>query len=189
MIIILIFYKMRYLEAKFLLSPIIVLGIIGYFLFTCQFVHFGSYIIGCATLMSASVAIYISRKREYLDENRKNENRSLLLSHLVTIIQKGTDSLTNEIQNYRDFVKDIKKNGMGQSSLKTTPLYFLESASNDFNDKMFDAILNLSHLDQNQARENYLEIVSNVRNAMFIRENAHSQYKNFIESYNEKANK
>lgn len=180
-----IFFKSKVIQ--YLMTPFLALIVLVYLLDCFQPNYISSYIIASATIMSAMVAIFISKTKETIENRKRDESRTVLLAHLSTVIDRGADSLISEVQNYRDFITKIQSNGMGQSSLKDKSFHFLESASQSFNDRLFDAILNLSHLNQKEASESYLDIVSYVRNAMFIKGNAHTQYENFIVNYNEKA--
>lgn len=171
----------------FIILPILLLSLFGYFLLKASFEYIGSYIIACATLMSAMIAIFISKTNESIESKRIEENRSVFLTYFTSIIEKGAESISAEIQDYGRFISQLSESGMSQVPLLTTPLHFLRTAAKEFGDKYFDAILGVKSLEKNEAKRSYLEMMSDVNNAIFIRDNAHSQYKEFIISFNEQA--
>jgi len=175
-------------EWKYLIIPLGLLILIGWLAHILQFTYSEQFVIASGAIYSACIALYISKSTEFHNQVKEEKNKQTQLEHVITMAKKGIDVITREQDNYSTYIDQIKKVGLGQTYLKTTPFYFLEQTSTYDQGSLYSSIISSKKSEDSELRKSYINFSQQVKNSLFIKENATKQFIIFNEAYNKSAN-
>lgn len=167
--------------------PVVVLLLVITGLHFIDFKYVDQVIIVSGPIMAALISLYVVKNNNKRGEEEKQKDIDTRLEYIFSLIESGLRSVRKECNNYMDFISEINEKGMAELGLKTSSFHLIKQ-SIEYNQGEFYRSIAHNNPDKiEEAKKYYLRITNASQHAVFLQENARSEYEKYIENYNIKA--
>lgn len=170
------------IEFIYLFAPIAIILAVGLFLEAFDFKYMAQYITVSGPVLSAFIALYISKTNVSRAKMLEKSKMRSLLEFNYNLIVEGTRSLKRCIINYSEFIGSLSESSTAMRSFLVTHFDYYEKVINQDLSILYDAIRM-----QNGNLNTFVlfnETIETIINILHINRIDNEQYQRFIDGFN-----